>query len=160
MTCHEFRNELHEYLDEGLEPARQTAARAHVAGCKECQLAVQRTQRFGRTLHHAMQRAAADISLEPELSRRIALAAQPRRVRSGAGWRAWEWLVVRPYRALGAAALVGILAFAVQSRRQSINAPDLIIQSSAQITFSIDVPFQTDRQVGVTHAEFSAPLKP
>lgn len=65
MTCQEFRAQLHEYLDETHEAGSALAAGEHFAQCPECRLAVQREQRLGRTLRHALERATADVSLSP-----------------------------------------------------------------------------------------------
>ena len=160
MTCREFREHLHEHLDAALGPTDQAGPRGHVAACKECQLAVARAQQFGRTLQHALDRSAATVSLEPEFSRRLLQAVQPPR-RVSAARRAWLWLAATPFRAIGAAACIGVLLFALLLNRPFGPSPDTTREHRGEhITFLIDVPFQTDRHSGVTHAEFSAPLKP
>jgi anti-sigma factor RsiW len=161
MTCREFKDHLHDYLEEGLEPAAQASARAHAEDCKECRLAVERAQQFGRVLHHALDRSAAGISLDAAFSRRVLQAGQPAPVRHPRGWSTWLWLTTSPFRIASAAALVGVVLFTLLLSRQAVKAPQETLQPNRDlITFSIDVPFQTDRHAGVTHAEFSAPLKP
>ena len=160
MTCREFKAQLHEYLEESLAGAQQAAARAHVEECKECRLAVAQAQQFGRALHHALHRSAATVSLEAEFSQRL-LQTAASRMRDSAARRAWHWLTASPFRTVGAAAFVGVVLFTLLLSRPTVKAPGQTRQTSDdRILFSIDVPFQTDRHIGVTHAEFSAPLKP
>ena len=159
MTCREFKGQLHDFLDAPPGATEQAAARAHVDGCKGCRLAVQQAQQFGRVLHEALDRSAATVSLEADFSRRL-LQSAPAAVRKSAGWPGWPWLAASPFRAVGAVACVGIVLFALLFSRESTKAPDKTpARSSDEISFSIDVPFQTDRHVGLTHAEFTAPFK-
>src|SRR4051812_45334257 len=117
MNCREFKDDVHEYLDETLGAARQTAAREHLAQCAGCRQQLQRVQFAGRALQQALDDATAEISLSPDARREIleAARAQPSPV---SGWReTWTWITAHPLRLLAPVATLAIvLWFSLQLR--------------------------------------------
>ncbi|MDO8544045.1 MAG: zf-HC2 domain-containing protein [Opitutaceae bacterium] len=156
MTCREFREGLHDYLDCALDRTRQAAASEHVTVCPECRHALERAQAAGRVLRHALERTAAEVALTPELSARILARGRVRPAGTASLLRGGQWLFLNPFRVLGAGAIVALalLALYVADLR---TASRLVAarERPAFATFTIDVPFQTDRHAGVIHAEFS-----
>ena len=157
MTCQEFRDRLHEYLDETLEAGSALAAREHLARCPECRLAVQQEQRLGRTLEHVLERAAADVALSRDVKARILHAARTAPARAPLAVRALEWFARNLFHAIGAsAAFMAAVLFALQlgwphGREQAASGT----RGEDRINYTIDVPFLGEQHTGVTHAEFS-----
>lgn len=149
MTCREFREDIDDYLDDVLEEVKRDAVRAHLAGCSECRLVLQRTETLGRLLQQGLESAGARVAVTSKLSARILAADRSKPPRGSAEQRAWQWLFAHPVRVVGAGATVAAALF-VTSRA--------LAPRDDFPGFTIDVPFQTDGQTGVTHAEF--PLSP
>lgn len=118
MNCREFSDRIHEYLDETLEPGLQAAAREHVAHCPECRLALQRVQSFGRAVQYALQQAAAPISLEPELRRKVLAAAESVPVVAPAGFLVWQRLFGSSFRILAAGAALFLVVMLIRPFRR------------------------------------------
>lgn len=156
MTCQEFKDQLPDYLDETLDAAGRSDANRHLAACRECQLALQRTQALGRSLHAALQRETAHLTLAPETRAAILHAARATPSESSAGSGVWRWLSWSPLRALAAAAAVAAVLF-VTIRWQRQRAESGAEPPGTHTLWSIDVPFQSGGQVGLIHAEFSKP---
>ena len=156
MTCQEFTDHLPDYLDETLDAAVRADAHRHLAGCRECQLALRRAHALGRSLHSALERETAPLALTPDAREAILRAARPVPAEAPAGRSVWQWLFGHPLRAFAAAAaLAAVLLVTGQLQRQ--RAEQRAEQHRARSTWSIDVPFQSGQQVGVIHADFSEP---
>ena len=152
MTCQEFTDQLPDYLDETLDDAVRADAHRHLETCRECQLALRRTHALGRSLQCALERETAHLALTPDTREIILRAARPMPAEAPARRSAWQRLFGHPLRVLAAAAaLAAVFLVTGQLQRQRSE------QRRARGTWSIDVPFQSGRQVGVIHAEFSEP---
>jgi len=154
MTCQEFTDQLPDYLDETREAAARTDTQRHLEACRECQLALQRTQALGCALQGALERETAHLTLTPGAQETILRATRAAVAEASAGRSAWRWLFGHPVGALAAAAaLAAVLLVAGQRqwRRGRVEHPH------ARSTWSIDVPFQFGRDAGVIHADFAEP---
>jgi anti-sigma factor RsiW len=154
MNCQEFTDQLPDYLDETLDAAARADAQRHLEDCRECQLALRRTQALGRSLQCALNRETAHLVLSADTRKIILRAAHPIPVEASAGRSVWQWLFGHPMRAVAAAgAMAAVLLVAVGLQRQrSEQRADLPL---GRYTWSVDVPFQSGRQVGLIHADFS-----
>lgn len=175
MKCREFCDRLHEYLDGTLDPAAHAEARAHVERCPECRLSLQRAQAFGHAVQHALDQAAASISLQPELTSRILAAARAAPIDTPAEGGAWQWFQGGLFRALAAGAtLLLVLLLTLQFRRQQIEGP-AIPPRDDRGSYLVDVPHPIEthvfrmqngsvvdavvNHVAVSHAQFFLPAK-
>jgi anti-sigma factor RsiW len=147
MTCQEFQDHLHEYVDESLASKVQAAARNHAGRCPECRRALQRLQSFGHAMEHAFDEATEPISIQPALTQNILRAARAQQLDRPAGLRAaWHWFTANPFRMAGAAAmLAGLLLVGLQFHRSAS------VAGSPHISYSIDVPYQTVTHVFEVH---------
>ncbi|MCX6954239.1 MAG: hypothetical protein NTV51_18975, partial [Verrucomicrobia bacterium] len=86
----------------------------------------------------------------------ILRAARPAPAAPPAGRGAWAWLLGHPLRTLTAAAALaaGLFVTGQWSRQR---AEHRAAPLPARTTWSVDVPLQSDRQVGEIRAEFSEP---
>lgn len=154
MTCHEFTDQLPEYLDETLEATVRADARRHLETCRGCQLALRRSQALGRSLQCALERETGHLVLAPATRETILRATRPVPAEMPAERSAWQWLFGHPLRALAAAAALAVVVLVTgQLSRQ--RSEQRARQDRALTTWSIDVPFQSGGQVGVIHADFS-----
>jgi hypothetical protein len=150
MTCQEFTDQLPDFLDETLD----AAAHRHLEACRECRLALRRTQALGRSLQRALERETAHLALTPDTRETILRAARSVPTEASAGRSAWRWLFGHPLRALAAAAALAVVLLVTgQLRRQ--RSEQRAEHRGARSTWSINVPFQSGGQVGVIHADFS-----
>jgi predicted anti-sigma-YlaC factor YlaD len=144
MTCHDFNDALHEYLDG--PPGAE--AREHLQSCVDCRTTLENAQRVVRALPPALNQAAAEIEFTPELGGRILLRAHLATRPKPAPVRAWEWLAGHPvYAAAAAVAMATMLAAVLQARGSKSAA------GRELISFTVDVPFHVDGQPGVSHLE-------
>lgn len=155
MTCQEFKDQLPDYLDDTLDAGVRADAHQHLEACRECQLALRRTEALGRSLQCALKRETAHLALTPETRETILRAARSAPAEAPAERSAGQWLFGHPVRALAAAALAAMLFVTGQLQRQ--RAEQIPEHRRARSTWSIDVPFQSGQQVGVIHADFSEP---
>jgi anti-sigma factor RsiW len=155
MTCQEFNDQLPDYIDDTLDAARRANVQGHLEACRECQLALRRTQALGRALQGALERETTHLALAPDRQETILRAArsvpaEPTEERRDP-WRFW-----RPLGALAAATAVAAVLL-VAGRWERPRAQPSAKSERTRGTWSIDVPFQSGQQVGVIHAEFSEP---
>ena len=158
MTCQHCRDHLPDYLDGSFDPDLQGEWRAHLEACPDCMHALQREQTIGRTLHAALSQAAAGLSLPPVARRAILRAAQEDAASASNRRRAWTWLAAAPWRSLAAAGVlagVGITSLHVSRSARLRDAGPHAAARSDDVRFVLDVPFESDRHVGVSHAVFS-----
>jgi anti-sigma factor RsiW len=163
MTCHEFEDDLHDYVDGTLPARAQQAAAEHAHGCPRCRNALQRAQALGHLLQQSLGSAAAPIAFSGA-ARQQMLARLQRELSPARTSRPslWSWFTGSPLRTLGMAAAV-VAIFAIDAKWSSPPAHRSATKMrlrGAPTVHSIDVPFQTDRQVGLSHAEFSSPPLP
>ncbi len=158
MTCRNYRDHLQEYLEETLEAGFSRELRAHLDACPECRRQWQREQAVERTLRAALGHATAHLFLSPEAKTTILHAARATAPRQSAVRVGRHWLNVIPVRGLAAAAaFAGVLLCTVLVSRHDSADPHAHRTARAdRERFTIDVPFQSDRQTGVSHADFSA----
>ena len=147
MTCHQFKAQLHEYLDGALEADQHAAAHAHFEQCADCRLALQQAQRLGRAEQQALAHASAPITLDAALTGRILAAAQAHTPSRSHAARAWQWLIDNPLRPLAAAAaLIGGVLVNAQFRDALTESPASLAQSE-RTSYSVDVPLPVETHV-------------
>ncbi len=126
MNCGHFQEDLYDYLDDTLGPARKAAAEEHLRTCGGCRDMVQGELALAETLSTRLERAVESVALDADARSRIAKAvlqssgeegAKPNRWllslllgRSGAGRRGASHAVIQsPWRLafpVAAAALI------------------------------------------------------
>jgi anti-sigma factor RsiW len=74
MNCKSFQEELYDYLDGALSPARAAAAQKHLVQCDPCREAVRREQQLGQFLSFKLEEIAKTLVVDSELQSRIKTA--------------------------------------------------------------------------------------
>jgi predicted anti-sigma-YlaC factor YlaD len=149
MTCKDFNERLYDYLDGGLSPGLEAAAREHLGECSRCRLALRREEAVAQSIGHALDQATTGLSLRPSTVRNLFRAEEA--VRGGTWIRLWKWFVSVRLRPAGTSvALVAVLSvlLGLQTHRRGTEG------SRAQTTESlrpelcvVDVPIQTRSHV-------------
>ena len=111
MNCRAFRDLLHEYLDETLDPRAQAAARRHLEQCDACRGACLAEQALAASVRRTLGEAVAGVSLRPGMRRDILEALEARPGRRGA----WAEALGRLAALRSRAALAALLAVAAAS---------------------------------------------
>lgn len=153
MTCSEFNEQLPDYVDDTIDAAGRAEAERHLAGCRECQLALRHSRALGGALQAALERETAHLRLARRTQEAVLSAAA--RANAGSERSAGRWRFWLPLGALAATAAVAAILLAA-GRWPRARAE----HRTARSTWAIDVPFQDGQQVGVIHAEFSAEETP
>ncbi len=113
MNCRRFQNGLFEYLEGGLPPRAQAAARAHLAGCGRCREIWRRHQELEQRLARGFRQATDSLRLDRGVEQRVLRAARETPPEPAADlsliglWisRRWPWAL-----ATGACVFAGLLA--------------------------------------------------
>jgi len=72
MNCQSFSNELHEYVEGSLSPARQRTVEEHLAACADCRQLLRQEQ----MLAQAFQQGTESLALPPDFHARLTAALQ------------------------------------------------------------------------------------
>lgn len=122
MKCHDFENQLQDWLDGDLHPAQADRLRAHAEACPAC-------AELARD-YRALRRDLADLpapELSPEQAQRLLAGARPRR-------RAW------PAAATTAAAAMVLAAVFLPFADWKRVGPAAVTTETADITISLHQP--------------------
>ncbi len=151
MKCHEFNDNLCDYLDETLSPEALQAAREHLSNCSTCRRALAREQAVTQCLHHSLKAAAAGCSLRPEIRRTVLQASQRRPEHFRPLLIIWRWFrsaSPRPIWSCAALVTALITFYAVQPLvRNAITNPSPKTNSAVPPTCVVDVPLPTHNHV-------------
>ena len=71
MNCHDFQNELFEYVEGSLPVRQRRAAEAHLVDCPTCRFQLRQAERVAQTLARGFQQHTAELTLPPGFSERL-----------------------------------------------------------------------------------------
>jgi len=97
MNCHDFQEQIFEYVEGSLGPMASAATAEHLADCRQCRELLARNQDLDRALFRMCREDSESFTLRPETRRRI-LAAVGDQASSGSRfhhlrewWNRWAW---------------------------------------------------------------------
>ena len=145
MNCRDFRDNVHEFVDEALDAPRQRAAREHLAGCADCQRQVEQLRALSEGLHAATAGISLSWTAQREILAAVREDAQPA---VASGWReTWEWIIGHPMRLLAPAAVFAIVLWLNLQVRHHAASPTTTQSMRVARQTTIDVPLSSEVHV-------------
>ena len=151
MNCQDFRDRLHEYLDETMADDLHGAAREHLRQCDDCRRALLREEAFAKSIRRSLERATSGFSLRSETQRNILKALESKSVPSNTWMHVWQKFISISLHPIGAGTavlvvLLLILGIQIHRRAAEDSVPQAIVQIG-QNTCVIDVPIRTQTHI-------------
>ena len=174
MNCQSFHNELFEYAEGSLAPARRRAADRHLAECAGCRQLLRGENQAAQALAREFRRQTGPLTLPPEftdglrlaLRRAAAVPAAPQTERPASGWLRLLWPAAITACVLCASFRLGCFSPDRPASARRTPPPDIAVHLSycvSQYTFCqqdgrvLDALERTPRTVDITfHPDLAA----